>query len=60
MTTYFNPDTLQIVLFWRWEVDNEVFVGNVACIGGRSEYRDDADTGDCAAAVVAVFVVEAY
>jgi len=27
MVTYFNPDTLQMILFWRWKVDNEVFVG---------------------------------
>ena len=38
-------------------MDNEVFVGNDACIGGRSEYRDDAHTGDCAAAVVVVVFV---
>jgi hypothetical protein len=42
-------------------VDDEVLVGNDACIGGRSKYRDDPDTGDCAAGVVVVVVVvEAY
>jgi hypothetical protein len=42
-------------------VGNEVVVGNDVCIGDGSEYRDDGDTGDCAAAVVVVVVVfEAY
>jgi hypothetical protein len=57
MTTYFSPDTLQMVLFCRWKVDNRVSVVNVGCIGGRSEYPGVADAGDCAAIVVVVVVL---
>lgn len=57
MTTDLNPDTLQLVLCWRCEVDVEGFVGNDACSDGRSGCPDGADAGYCVVVAAAVVLL---
>lgn len=57
MTTYLNPDILQLVFFWRCEVDGEGFVGNEVCGSGRNECPDDADAGNCVVAAAAALLL---